>query len=242
MDAAADETISSVLEISPCSKNKRKQGPSLTTTPSSKALRTIWMTSHQVNQECTNQMILKKPHAEYFKQATIRYSEEKKKKAHECSLCCWAYNQEYGCNLSAHSILWYIKQNRVGEAPMERGPKPVGWHPTTFKVVAEAFDSYQRLNQINQQQHKNNYGLHYKIIDQVLAPLKIPSTQVVQQLIIHSETDFQCKVATPMEEIHTRWTTYKTLSTWFDSWEQQLASWNLVILMKMGHSLHQSIS
>ena len=62
-----------------------------------------------------------------------------------------------------------------------------------------------------------------------LAPLKILSAQVVQQLMKHSETDFQCKVAILMEERCTRWTTYKTLSTWFDLWEQQLASW------KFGH-------
>ena len=69
--------------------------------------------THRNCQMHSNKMILKQKHAEYFKQDTIRYVEErekrnierKKEKGMSAASVDKLYNQEYGCNLSAHSIL-----------------------------------------------------------------------------------------------------------------------------------------
>ena len=85
----------------------RQNTSPLTTTTTSKALKTVQRTSHhQVKEEHINKMILKQKHAEYFKQATIRCSEEKKKeKGMSAASVAKLYNEECGSNISAPSIL-----------------------------------------------------------------------------------------------------------------------------------------
>mmetsp|Transcript_13382 Transcript_13382/g.31511 ORF Transcript_13382/g.31511 Transcript_13382/m.31511 type:complete len:575 (+) Transcript_13382:842-2566(+) len=105
------------------------------------------------------------------------------------------------------------------------GPRPAPFlSEATFKLLVNAFESYMRLNQVNQEGRKNQRKLLERNVKQLLLPVvpTVRGPRMVDQLMKHSSIRFDCKIADTMEERRSRWTTHRHISAWFDQWEVDL--------------------
>ena len=68
------------------------------------------------------------------------------------------YNAEHKTNISKCTLQKYVQQVPAGEPLGQRGPAPGNLSEDTFNLLFQAFESYSKLNQINQQGHLNTHG------------------------------------------------------------------------------------
>ena len=152
-NAKADDTISSLSEVAPGCKKKCKQAP-------------LYMWYIHIEYGTTVNKV----------QKTVYTKGLPRSKWIKCIPMIWLENYYY-------DMQSYVHQDWIGESKLDCGPKPAGLLEPTFKIlVVEAFELYQRLNQINQEQNMNTYSLHFIAVRQIhftLVPLKIVSTWIV---------------------------------------------------------------
>ena len=87
----------------------------------------------------------------------------------------------------------------------------------------EAFESYLHLNQANQVGHLNTQGSYLEVVQEVVWSLLLRvGPSIVHQLLKRTIIDFRGKLAIPIEERKTCWTTYSKVNMWFNQWEKYL--------------------
>ena len=105
--------------------------------------------------------------------ATCHYYQERQKKngmsAHKVAEL---YNKEYNVNISKRTLQKYIQNGQVGMPLGRKGPAPGKLSEGIFNILVEAFESYSKLNQINQVGHQNTHlGYLGEVIQDVVRPL-----------------------------------------------------------------------
>ena len=94
------------------------------------------------------------------------------------------YNAEHKTNISKSTLQKYVQQGQAGEPLGQRGPAPGNLSEETFNLLFQAFESYSKLNQINQQGHLNTHGGYLEVVQDVLQPfLPKVGPSLVNQLL-----------------------------------------------------------
>ena len=211
-------TVSDLSDCTPASSHKRKK--KVTCEPQKR----FQLNPSQANLSRQGDFQEQQQQAEIFAMATCHYYQERQKKngmsAHKVAEL---YNNEHNVNISKQTLQEYVQNGQVGMPLGRKGPAPGKLSEGTLNTLVEAFESYSKLNQINQAGHLNTHLGYLEVVQDVVRPL-LPriGPNLVNQLLKRTSIDFKGKVAIPMEERRTRWTTYSKLNMWFNQWETDL--------------------
>jgi len=101
------------------------------------------------------------------------------------------FSKEYNVILSKRTIQQYVKEGRAGQDKKSPGPPLGDLSEATFTLLIQAFETHLRLNQVNQEGHKNLKDKLIGRLQLVFAPLKRTGKRIVHQLFEQYDNPIQ---------------------------------------------------
>lgn len=197
----------------------------------SKKVKHVRHTSSAAQQIRQNKLAAKAKYIVAFKKATTMYKNETEKPNDTIGkLSAEAVEKvvekvvekETKIRVPARSIQKAVKTGREGLSPLKQGC-PGKIPETTFNHMANAFESYIKINQLNGTGGDISSSKLFHVLKQCTKDNSgCDCNALLKRLKNATATDINCGRSNNAEERRVRWTTYYFIKSWFDSWERDL--------------------
>ena len=182
--------------------------------------------SHQVASDINEYRLRKERERKAHKKATLWYANEKKKPKSDptkksAPKVTEIVNNEFNTTLAHRTISEYVQNDMAGMSPIGKGAR--GKIPSDVMThLVGAFESYVRINQNNGNGpaifRKNLVSRVSNVVCDLYPDRICPSHKLLERVLKRCKIELTSKVQQTVEDRRHRWTTYKNLVIWFDSW------------------------
>ncbi len=127
---------------------------------------------------------------------------------------------EFGIAPSESSIRKDIREDRVGNSPQKRGVKSK-LDPLDYGLIADAFVTWLRINQINADSQMNKRIEFATRIAKVLGN-ESPNHSLLDKILRDTAIDVLSAKSQTCEQRRVLWNTFENLNQWFNTWSETL--------------------